>query len=170
LSSYKLSKSDKCIAKNILLSNGVTDMIIVESVMYISDQLRGEVAIIENFRCASQIKGCRLRVLNVDSCISLSFVFPYLIVLRKANGEYLIELLSIATPLQNRKEEKSLYAKYNTLASLKSETAFKNLFFLPGNYFGAHTISNNLHTYEITGDEITQINTLVTSSVKMEML
>ena len=70
---YKFEPSQKPRANNILLSNGVTDMIIGNDTLFVSDEVRNEVAIIRNCISGKSVKNCSLELLSITAVMSLSF-------------------------------------------------------------------------------------------------
>ena len=144
-------------ASNLLISSGISDMIIVDDVMFVADQLRNEIAIIVQCRIASKIQKSKLHVMKIESCVSLSSVGQHLVVLEKDMGVSNIQVLALP-PLD---KHESFYVSPQIIAYFlpEAEVELISLFLLPNNHFGAQTSEKELMAFQITDGEITQINT-----------
>ena len=137
------NKSGDPQAKHLHLSNGVTDLIVADNSLFISDEKRNEVAVIRNCSLAKQIKSCKLSIITINSVKSISFYCGNLVVLRTDIEGYLVEILTLSSV------GKSFLASYKSIMSLKTEMQLKSLYPLPGNYICACTDQNQLLTFEV---------------------
>ena len=148
---YGKRQGDAYKARDILLSTGVTDLIIHDDNVIVSDGARSEVAIVRNRASAGVVNSCSLHIMKVEMCISMSVVDQNLVVLRKYNENYLIEVLS----LPRFKETKtSFLVSYTVLVSFRSEIHLKSLFSLSQNCFGAHTANKELQVFTIMDGDV----------------
>ena len=144
-------------ASDLKISNGISDMIIVNDNLFVADQVRNEIAIIVQCRFASGVQKSKLHVMNVDSCVSLSSVGDHLVVLEKDMGVANIQVLAL--PPVDKLE--SFYVHPQVIAYLMPEVGVDliSLFLLPSNHFGAQTSEKELMAFHFTNDEIVQVKT-----------
>ena len=149
----KKKQGDAFKAKDILLSTGVTDMIIHDDNVIIADGARGEVAIIRKCTAAAAVNSRSLHIMKVEACISMSVVDQNLVVLRKDSENYLntIEVLSLP---KFKGTKLSLFVSHTVLVSLRSDVPLKSLFSLSMNRFGAHTEDKKIQVFSLTDGHV----------------
>ena len=137
---YKKNTPGSTKAKDIMLSNGVTDLIYHRDNVFVSDAVRNEIAVILNGISASSISSCKLRVLILDKCISLCCMGENLVVLRKDGMDSIIDIIELGNL------NVSFFPSFKIITTLKSSDT-KSLFSLSLNYFGTHTENKAMSIY-----------------------
>ena len=144
-------------ASDLKISNGISDMLIVDDNLFVADQLRNEIAIVVQCRFASSVQKSKLHVMNVDCCVSLSSVGDHLVVLEKDMDIANIQVLAL--PIVDKL--KSFYVHPQVITYYMPEVGvdLMSLFLLPSDYFGAQTNEKELIAFHYTNDEIVQVPT-----------
>ena len=150
-------------AKDILLSSGISDMVIANDILYVSDQERNEVGIVYNCAASGSVNSCRFQIMKIEACVSLAFANENLIVLRKDSQSSIIEVLAMPA---FQKTDKSLFVSSQMITSLRPASDVKSLFMLPQNYFGAHTAKKTLKMYEILDGEVSHVSEISSSKCR----
>ena len=160
-SSYGKSTLPK-VAGDLKITNGISDMLIIDDNLFVADHVRNEIAILAQCRFASRCRKSKLHVMNVASCVSLAPVGNNLLVLEKDMGISTIQVLAL--PTVDKLE--SFYVDPQVIAYFLPEAGSDiiSLFSLPIDHFGAQTNEKELLAFHFSEDKIVPVQ--IESSIR----
>ena len=171
LSNY--SSAQKHTAANLMLTNSVRDMILLEDILYIADPLRGEVIILSNVSKARTVKSSPLFTLSIQRCSSIAAVGNDLVVLLKNGDTSTIKVLrhDEFPRTQKKKTDKSKFSVslgYKTIATVSLSTTIVSLFsvMISTNHFGGWASDKKVFLYKLKKKKISERASCLASSVK----
>jgi hypothetical protein len=127
------STSQHHTASQLKMSVNVSDMFVLDDILYIADSMRGEVIIINNVAKIRFLLKAQLFVLAVDDCSSVASVGSDIAVLQNKDGKSIIKIIS-HDPFPTKKTEAnsktrySMKLKYKIIAQLSLSSKLDFIF------------------------------------------